>query len=281
MSRSSAVPASGLRWLSEFVVLAAVIAVLVPIGWLLLLSVQPLRSIIGGGLALQFSLSNFTDLLAPGNPLLAQLGNSLLIVVGTVLLCLLFGSLAGYALSHLGIPRAVVLPLLVLAGAIPVIPPMVLVPGLYATLSTLGLIGGTAGLVVLNTVFQLPFATLLMKVYFDGLPGSLREAALVDGASELATFRTVMLPLVRPGLATVGTFTAIMAWNEFLFGLTMTSGGRTAPLTVGIASLVQPYEVARGQMAAAGTLAAAPIILLAVLANRFIVAGLTAGAVKG
>jgi multiple sugar transport system permease protein len=90
-----------------------------------------------------------------------------------------------------------------------------------------------------------------------------------------------MLPLVKPGLASVGTFTGIMAWNEFLFGLTMTSGGVTAPLTVGIASLVQPFEVAWGQMAAAGTLAAIPIIIITIIANRYIVAGLTAGAVKG
>ncbi|TNC29446.1 carbohydrate ABC transporter permease [Amycolatopsis alkalitolerans] len=267
--------------LAEFVLIAAVTATLAPILWMLVLSFQPLKDIIGSGVRIGFSLSNFTDLLAPGNPLLAQLVNSLLIVVGTVLLCLVFGSLAGYALSQLPLPRWATVPLLILAGFLPLVPPMVLVPGLYATMTSLGLIGGTLGLIVLNTVFQLPFAALLMKVYFDGVPSTLREAALIDGASEAATFRTIMLPLVKPGLAAVGTFTGIMAWNEFLFALTMTSGGVTAPLTVGIASLVQPYEVAWGQMAAAGTLAAVPIILITVVANRYLVAGLTAGAVKG
>ncbi|MFD0507742.1 carbohydrate ABC transporter permease [Streptomyces chiangmaiensis] len=198
-----------------------------------------------------------------------------------MLLCLVFGSLAGYALSQLILPRWGTIPLLLLAGFIPLIPPMVLVPGLYATMTSLGLIGGNFGLILLNTVFQMPFAALLMKVYFDGVPNTLREAALIDGASEFATFRAVMLPLVKPGLAAVGTFTGIMAWNEFLFALTMTSGGTTSPLTVGIASLVQPYEVAWGQMAAVGTLAAVPIIIISVIANRYIVAGLTAGAVKG
>ncbi|HEU4667027.1 MAG TPA: carbohydrate ABC transporter permease [Arthrobacter sp.] len=266
---------------AELVLIAAVAATIVPILWMVALSFQPLKNIIGADINLGFSLSNYTDLLAPGNPLLAQLGNSLVIVIGTVLLCLVFGSLAGYALSQLVIPRAVLLPLLALTAFIPLIPPMVLVPGLYATMSSFGLIGGTLGLVILNTVFQLPFAALLMKVYFDGLPATLREAALIDGASEATAFRSVMLPLVKPGLASVGTFTGIMAWNEFLFGLTMTSGGVTAPLTVGIASLVQPFEVAWGQMAAAGTLAAIPIIIITIIANRYIVAGLTAGAVKG
>ena len=267
--------------IAELVLVAAIAATIVPILWMVALSFQPLKNIIGADINLGFSLSNYTDLLAPGNPLLAQLGNSLMIVVGTVLLCLVFGSLAGYALSQLAIPRLVLLPLLALTAFIPLIPPMVLVPGLYATMSSFGLIGGTLGLVILNTVFQLPFAALLMKVYFDGLPPALREAALIDGASEATAFRSVMLPLVKPGLASVATFTGIMAWNEFLFGLTMTSGGVTAPLTVGIASLVQPFEVAWGQMAAAGTLAAIPIIIITIIANRYIVAGLTAGAVKG
>ena len=267
--------------IAELVLIAAIAATIVPILWMVALSFQPLKNIIGANINLGFSLSNYTDLLAPGNPLLAQLGNSLMIVVGTVLLCLVFGSLAGYALSQLIIPRIVLLPLLALTAFIPLIPPMVLVPGLYATMSSFGLIGGTLGLVILNTVFQLPFAALLMKVYFDGLPPALREAALIDGASESTAFRSVMLPLVKPGLASVATFTGIMAWNEFLFGLTMTSGGVTAPLTVGIASLVQPFEVAWGQMAAAGTLAAIPIIIITIIANRYIVAGLTAGAVKG
>jgi len=267
--------------IAELILIAAIAATIVPILWMVALSFQPLKNIIASDINFGFSLSNYTDLLAPGNPLLAQLGNSLMIVLGTVLLCLIFGSLAGYALSQLVIPRAVLLPLLALTAFIPLIPPMVLVPGLYATMSSFGLIGGTLGLIILNTVFQLPFAALLMKVYFDGLPATLREAALIDGASEATAFRSVMLPLVKPGLASVGTFTGIMAWNEFLFGLTMTSGGVTAPLTVGIASLVQPFEVAWGQMAAAGTLAAVPIIIITIIANRYIVAGLTAGAVKG
>jgi ABC-type glycerol-3-phosphate transport system permease component len=266
---------------AELVLIAAVAATLAPILWMLVLSFQPLKDVIGSGVKIDFSLSNFTDLLAPGNPLLAQLVNSLTIVVGTVLLCLVFGSLAGYALSQLTLPRWVTVPLLILAGFIPLVPPMVLVPGLYATMTSLGLIGGSLGLIVLNTVFQMPFAALLMKVYFDGVPNTLREAALIDGASEGVTLRAVMLPLVKPGLAAVGTFTGIMAWNEFLFALTMTAGGVTSPVTVGIASLVQPYEVEWGQMAAAGTLAAVPIIIITIIADRYIVTGLTAGAVKG
>jgi ABC-type glycerol-3-phosphate transport system permease component len=113
------------------------------------------------------------------------------------------------------------------------------------------------------------------------VPHELREAALMDGASETRTFLAVMLPLAAPGAAAVAIFVAIMSWNEFLFGLTMTSGGKTSPITVGIAALVQPYAIEFGQMAAIGTAVALPILVLAVAANRWIVSAVTRGAVKG
>jgi ABC-type glycerol-3-phosphate transport system permease component len=267
--------------LVEIPLAVMVLLTLLPILWMLVLSVQPGRNIINPGWEFSVWLGNFQDLLAPGEPFVAQLTNSLLIVVGTIALCLAVGALTGYVLSRLHLPRPVTLVLLALAAFLPMVPPMALVPGLYVVLYNFGLTGTILGLILLNTVFNLPFAVLLLTVYFDTVPDEMREAALVDGASEFRVFRSVMLPLVRPGLAAVGVFTGIMAWNEFLFGLTMTSGGVTSPLTVGIASLVQPYEVAWGPMAAVGTLAAIPIILLAILANRQIIAGLTSGAVKG
>ena len=148
-------------------------------------------------------------------------------------------------------------------------------------LGELGLLGSISGLILVNAFLNAPFATLLMSSYFRGIPEELREAAMVDGTSEWGTFTRIMLPLVRPGLAAVGIFTGIMTWNEFMMGLTLTSGGSTAPVTVGIAGLLQPYAVTWGEMAAAGTVAAVPIIAMAIVANRHIVAGLTAGAVKG
>jgi multiple sugar transport system permease protein len=267
--------------LVELALAAAVLVTFIPIAWTVLLGFLPNRAIVSRSWDFPFWVGNFAALARPGEPFLTQLLNSIFIVLGTTLLCVAIGAVSGYALSRLHPPRWLTLPALGLAAFIPLVPPMTLVPGLYLTLSTLGLLGGVPGLILLNTVFNLPFATLLMKSYFDQVPEELREAALVDGASEARTFFSVMLPLVRPGLAAVAIFVAIMAWNEFLFGLTMTSGGSSAPLTVGIASLVQPFQVTWGQMSAVGVLAAVPIIVLSMIANRQIVAGLTAGAVKG
>lgn len=266
---------------SDLILAVAILGSVVPILWLLVLSVQPERDIISRDWSFGLSLSNFDELLSPGNPFAAQLANSALIVAGTVVLCLAIGSLAGYALSLIGTARWLTRVLLVFAALLAAVPPMTLVPGIYITLDQLGVLGTLTGLVLLNTVFQLPFAVLLLKVYFDAIPDELREAALVDGAGDPRILWSVMLPLVRPGLATVAVYTAIMAWNDFLFGLTMTSGGDTAPLTVGISSLVQTYQTQWGAMAAAGALAGIPILVLIAVANRQIVSGLTRGAVKG
>ena len=273
--------AVGRSWVADALLAVAIVVAVVPVLWLVFLALQPQRVIISRGWNFEFSLANFEALLEPGQPYAAQLLNSVVIVGGTVLICLAVGAVSGYALSQLPVPRSVVRILLALAGFIAVVPPMTLVPGLYVTLDQFGLLGNLGGLVLLNAVFQLPFSVLLMRVYFDAVPADIAEAARVDGAGDVRTLWSVMLPIVRPGLATVAVFTAIMAWNDFLFGLTMTSGGKTAPLTVGISSLVQPYETSWGEMAGIGAVAAVPLIVLIVVANRHIVSGLTGGAVKG
>ncbi|MCU1509470.1 MAG: transporter permease [Glaciihabitans sp.] len=269
------------QWTMEIVLLITVAIILIPMAWMIFVSLQPATGIINPRFTASFSLESYIELFSSGTPYLQQMGNSALIVAGTVLLSLGAGSLGGYALSGFRVPRGITFPLLGVAGFISIVPPMVLVPGLYVTLASLGLIGGNLGLVLANTVFQLPFAILVMKVNFDGVPRSLREAALIDGASEFEAFWRIILPLARPGLASVAVFTGVMAWNEFQFGLTMTSGGSTSPLTVGIASLVNPNQVAWGQLAAIGVVAALPIVILSLVANRQLVAGLTQGSVKG
>ena len=265
----------------ELPLLAFLVIFVAPIIWMLVLTFEPDRTIVQPGWHIAFTLHNLAAILAPGSAYTIQMLNSILLVFGCVLLCGAIATLAGYGLAKLHVSRFLSLPILAACAVLPLVPPMALVPGFYVTLTQLGLLGGIAGLVLLNTVLNLPFATILMKISFDEIPGSLREAAVIDGAGEARVLTQVMLPLAAPALATTCLFVAIMTWNEFLMALTMTSGGTTAPLSVGIAAMVQPYEIVWGQMAAAGSLAVVPIILLSVIANRKIVAGLTRGAVKG
>ncbi len=274
--------ASGKRknLLLEAVLLIVSIVTLLPIVWTIVLAFLPNRAIVSSRWDFPFWIGNFTRLFRD-EIFVRQVLNSAIIVVGAVAACLVLGALAGYALSKLRPPKWLTVPALVVAAFIPLIPPMTLVPGLYLFLNEVGLLGSLMGLIVVNTFFNAPFAVLMMASYFGAIPEELREAAVVDGASDARVFAEVMLPLVKPGLAAVGIFVGIMTWNEFLMGLTLTSGGTTAPVTVGIAGLLQPYAVTWGELSAAGTVAAVPIILMAVFANRHIVAGLTSGAVKG
>jgi multiple sugar transport system permease protein len=266
--------------LVEILLILGVLIVIIPIAWTMLLAFLPNRAIVSSKWEFPFWLGNYAQVFQDGT-FTIQIMNSVGIVIGTVILCLVIGSISGYALAKLNPPRWLTIPALALAAIIPLIPPATLVPGLYVLLNGFGLLGTVWGLILVNTVFNLPFATLLMSSYFGGIPDELREAALMDGAKESRVFFTVFLPLVRPGLAATGVFVGIMAWNEFLMGLTMTSGGATAPVTVGIAGFLQQYAVTWGQLAAAGTVAAVPMVILAIFANRHIVAGLTSGSVKG
>lgn len=264
----------------EFVLLIVMIITVVPIAWLIISAFLPNRAIVNSRWDFPFWLGNFAKLFAD-EIFVRQIANSVGIVVGTVVITLVIGALGGYAIAKLNPPRWALLPALIVAAFIPLVPPATLVPGFYILLGEMHLLGTVTGLILVNAFFNLPFALLLMASYFGSVPDELREASQMDGASEIRTFWSVVLPIVRPGMAAVAIFVAIMAWNEFLMGLTLTAGGTTAPVTVGIAGLLQPYTVTWGELAAAGTVAAVPIIALAVFANRHIVAGLTAGAVKG
>jgi ABC-type glycerol-3-phosphate transport system permease component len=272
---------AGARRIPELIIWGAVVITVIPLAWMIIIAFSKPRAIISPGWRFEFSLDNFQEIFGPGQVFGTQVVNSLVIVLAATALTLLVATFASYSLSQLQWSRRLVLFVLVLAGTLQLVPPMALVPGLYATLTNLGLVNTLAGLVLLNTVFNLPFAVIMMKFYFDGLPGQLREAAAIDGASELRTFRSVMIPIATPGIASVAIFTAIQVWNEFLFGLIFNTGGRSAPITVGIATMVQPQEIRFGPMAAVGVVTAVPIILLVIVASRQIVAGLTRGALKG
>jgi len=259
----------------------AVAGAVVPLLWLLWISFQKPRAIAAPGWNMELSLDNFIEVFGPGQVYGQQMLNSIILVIAATAICLLVSTFAAYSLSQLRWSPKVVLAVLALAGLLQVIPPMTLVPGLYATLTAYNIDGILFGLILLNIVFNLPFATIMIKFYFDGLPGELRESSSLDGASEFQAFRQIMLPLAGPGIAAVAIFTAIQVWNEFLFGLIFTTGGSQAPITVGIATLIQPQEIKFGGMAAVGAVTAIPIIILAIVANRQIVSGLTRGAVKG
>ena len=202
--------------------------------------------------------------------------NSLVIVGSAVLLSLLMGSLAGYSLARFRLQQR--LNFWVLAPRM--IPPVALVVPLFLMLQEIGLINRKLGLILVYTAFNLPFVAWMMRSFFQEIPVDLEEAAMVDGASRLRSFRDIVLPLAAPGLAATASFSLIITYNEFFFALILTSTPAAATLPVGTAALIGKTQTLYGEMAAAGVVAAVPLVIFALLVQRHLVRGLTMGAVK-
>jgi len=204
--------------------------------------------------------------------------NSILIVGTAVLLSLIIGSLAGYSLARFSSRLQQNLDFWVLAPRM--IPPVALVVPLFLILQQLGLINKKLGLILVYTAFNLPFVAWMMRSFFQEIPVDLEEAAMVDGASRLRSFWDIVLPLAAPGLAATAIFSLIITYNEFFFALILTSTPAAATLPVGTAALIGKTQTLYGEMAAAGLVAAVPLVIFALLVQRHLVRGLTMGAVK-
>lgn len=261
--------------------LIAVVVTLVPIALLFYNAFRYSRDIINPGTLSAPTLYNFRELFSGFSDFPSLFVNSLVIVFFTTILCLFVGLLAAYSISKFSWPPIFVAALLGAVLFIQLVPPVALVPSFYVILNNFGLYNSKLGLILVNTVFNLPFAIFLLKVYFDSVASELREAALVDGTGEAGAFWRVMLPLAAPGIAAVAILVAILTWNEFLMALSLTSTPDAQTIPVGIATFIQPYQILYGEMIAASAIASIPIIILAVVAHRYIVAGLTGGAIKG
>jgi multiple sugar transport system permease protein len=204
--------------------------------------------------------------------------NSILIVGTAVLLSLVIGSLAGYSLARFGSRLQQNLDFWVLAPRM--IPPVALVVPLFLILQQLGLINKKLGLILVYAAFNLPFVAWMMRSFFQEIPADLEEAAMVDGAGRLRSFWDIVLPLAAPGLAATAIFSLIITYNEFFFALILTSTPAAATLPVGTAALIGKTQTLYGEMAAAGLVAAVPLVIFALLVQRHLVRGLTMGAVK-
>jgi multiple sugar transport system permease protein len=205
--------------------------------------------------------------------------NSMIVAVATAVIVTLLASLSGYALSRFTFRGKYWLVALMLLTQM--FPLVMLVAPIFKMLSPLGLTNSLTGLVVVYTAFNIPFATFLMQSFFDGIPKELEEAAKIDGATQFMAFRQIILPLTLPGIAATLGFVFTAAWSELLFALMLISGNNAATFPVGLLTFVSKFSVDFGQMMAAGVLALIPACLFFLFIQRYLVQGLTAGAVKG
>jgi ABC-type glycerol-3-phosphate transport system permease component len=197
----------------------------------------------------------------------------------TTTLAVALGVPCAYALARLRFRGKAVL--LVLVLAVSMFPQIAIVSPLFLALRWAGLIDTFPGLVLPYLTFAMPLTIWLLVGFFRQLPAALEDAGLVDGASWLRTMTAIVLPLAWPGVATAAILTFLYCWNEFLFALTFTLGPERQTVPVAIALFRGQYQVPWGEVLAASVVATLPVALLVMVAQRRIISGLTAGAVKG
>lgn len=228
------------------------------------------------------SLENFRQVLATGQFRRALLNSA--IVAGTVtLLSLAVGAMGAYALGRFRFRGSTPVRYIILSMTM--FPSISVLGGLYTLITQFGLYNSLGALVYSYLIFTLPFTVWVLMTFFRQLPRDLEEAAYVDGASPFQTFWRIMLPLSAPGLVTTGLLAFIAAWNEFLYALSFTQTPDKRTITLAIFYFSPQtgggFEIPWGQMMAATVIVTLPLIVLTLIFQRRIIAGLTAGAVKG
>ncbi len=262
-------------------VLAYVLFALFPLFWLLKVSLTPNDLLYSEGVRMwpsRVSFDHFSFVIAHSDfPQFFR--NSLIVAGSTAVVVTAVASLSGYALSRFSFrAKYWIVALMLLTQMFPLV---MLVAPIFRLLSPLGLTNSLTGLIIVYSAFNVPFATFLMQSFFDGIPRDLEEAAKIDGATQFMAFRQIILPLTLPGIAATVGFVFTAAWSELLFALMLISGNEAATFPVGLLSFVSKFSVDFGQMMAAGVLALIPACIFFFFIQRYLVQGLTAGAVKG
>lgn len=224
-----------------------------------------------------FSVENFKGLFERMN-VLFYFGNSITVSLCSTVIAVILGALAAYAIQRSGAKLSVLLVVLILC--LKMIPTSSIVVPIYELICKLGLFDTKIALIIVYAAIHMPFVMWTMLSFYEGVPTTLDEAAYIDGASSFQTFSRVILPICTPGLATAFIFTLFLAWNDFLVALLLTSTSAKT-FTVGLAGFLSAYNLDLGPMCAGAFLFSFPVMILSIAAQKYIVQGMTAGAVKG
>lgn len=205
--------------------------------------------------------------------------NSTIISVGSTLLAMALSALAAYGFSRFRLRWEQ--PLILILLLTQMLPGTLLIIPYFQLMAKLRLINSYVSLILAYVSFALPFSTWMLVGFFRSIPLELDEAAMVDGCTRVSAFWRVILPLSVPGLVAVGIFTFLLAWNAYVFALVLTTDPKMFPLSVGIANMLGEYQVAWNEMMAGAVLATLPVFILYGFLERYLVQGITAGAIKG
>jgi multiple sugar transport system permease protein len=258
---------------------------LIPVIWLISISLKPPSEITDQRfIPSHFSFDNYKSLFEGGisdSPFLKPLINSIVIALITTVVAITLASFTAYAIARLEFPGKRV----ILAGALAIamFPPISTVGPLFDMWRAIGIYDTYLGLIIPYLTFSLPLAIYVLVAFFREIPWDLEQAAQVDGATPFQAFRKVILPLAAPGVFTAAILVFIFAWNDFVFAISLTSSdaSRTVPAALAFFTGESTFTAPTGSIAAAAVVVTIPIIVFVLIFQRRIVAGLTAGAVKG
>ena len=225
-----------------------------------------------------FSLQNFTVAFSQ-NTFGRYIVNSVIVAVVATALVLILGTLAGYALGRL--PMRGKFTTMVTLLIISVFPAVAVLAPLYLLMREIGWLNSYQALILPYTAFNLPFAIWILRNYMLGIPKEMEETGRIDGAGPLRTVWTIILPMALPGVFTAGIFCFTACWTEFLMALTFNSANNYRTIPVGIAEFGGNFQVPYGTIFAASVVAVVPIGILVFVFRKFVISGLTSGAVKG
>ncbi len=254
---------------------------LMPILWIILTSLKTRVDIFTSPpkFIFQPNLDAYKEILSFGVSLsiIDNIKNSLIIALSTTLMVLILSAIAAYAFSRYTFPARRTLLFVILGTRL--LPPITALVPLFLMMRDLRLLDRPLSLIIIYTALMIPFATWMMKSFFDGIPVELEEAALIDGTSKLGALRHVTIPLAAPGLAATAIFIFVLAWNEFMFAFMFTSvKSQTVPVVLSLT--LGEMEIYWQRMAAEATILILPVLFFSYFLQRHMVKGLTAGALK-
>jgi multiple sugar transport system permease protein len=252
----------------------------VPLAWMVLSSLKPSEDLTASSPTLSFSptLEHYDALFSGGNNIGPYIQNSLLAAGISTVIAVSLGCLAGYGLARTRFRGKEHVAFWIISQRMAPIAAVIL--PLFIIFRFTGLLGSTWGLIVAYLTFNLPFAIWIMNAFFSELSPSLEEAALMDGASRWSAFRDIALPLVLPGIATTAILCLVFSWNDYAFAVTF-SGPDSQTLPIAASQLVTQTAIDWGQLTAIGTIVVAPMIVVGLIVRKWLVTGLTLGAVTG
>jgi multiple sugar transport system permease protein len=261
-------------------ILVVLLYALIPVAWITSLSLKTPTEISDRKFYSGFSFDNY-DVIFSDDTFIAALINSIGIASIATLISIVLAAMAAYATSRLNFTGKT----LILSGALAVamFPPISIVGSLFDMWRAIGLYDTWLGLIIPYMTFTLPLAIYTLSAFFREIPWELEQAAQVDGATPFQAFRKIIVPLAAPGVFTAAILVFIFAWNDFIFANTLTStdNARTVPAALAFFTGASQFEQPIGAVCAASVVVTIPIIIMVLIFQRRIVAGLTAGAVKG